>query len=245
MRYYLGTEPYVLVADLDLLHKVQITDAKIFLRRPRRIPGGINPDPRRRQMFGHLPVDDWMNIRKVLSPGFSLSKIKHLTDQIQNNVDKLLRKVDETITSGCNEINIVGFYEKFSLDVILETAFGYSLNIQEQTMHPLLKAVRAKFDHPTLSRWVKVNLCLPELGPIIKFVRIVIQKLTAYRGLEESHVWLTSWNAIKCRLNLPDPVHAADELQILLKGNIKLGQIAAYGVHALQGGTVCHMQSSN
>lgn len=187
-------------------------------------------------MLGHLPVEDWMKMRKVLSHGFSPSKIRYHTGEIQNNVDILLRKLDEILSTGCSEINFVELYEKFSLDIILETTFGYSLNIQEQSKPTLLQSVRAKFNHPTLTKGVWLSLCLPELMIIIKPLRIIFHQLKVFLGLDESFVWQTSRNAIIRRINKPDSADISDELQVLLNGKISFDQIAAYGVHALQGG---------
>lgn len=93
----MGAKPVILTADPELIHKINCEHKSNFLDRPRRVPGGINPDPKRALMLGNLPVPKWQVLRKTLAANFSNKNLHAMISPINELTDRLLQKLENAV----------------------------------------------------------------------------------------------------------------------------------------------------
>ncbi|XP_059167143.1 cytochrome P450 3A11-like [Physella acuta] len=74
-----------------------------------------------------LKGEHWKQVRKLVSPTFSSSRIKVMSHHIERNAKILLEHIHTLQESG-QEVELREFISAFTLDVIASTAFGLDLN---------------------------------------------------------------------------------------------------------------------
>lgn len=185
--YYLGAKPVILVADLDLLKKIQSGDH--FLDRPRRVPGGINPDLKRTEMLGNLKVPQWKVLRGILSKAFSPDKLQKMSGNVQDLIQVFLSCItpSETATLASAEpqqhsINFYALYQNLTLDLIGNAGFGLDSDIQRNPNDCLKAAVEQEFSKSTDSIMMELYLCFPEVRWLLQPIRIQIEKFKVRMG---------------------------------------------------------------
>jgi len=212
----------VLVADPELLRKIQRTDAANFLERPRRVPGGINPDPHRALMLGNLPVADWAQLRKILAPSFNTLSLKLMADSIISLVDKMM----EGIPPSGAQVNFYETFQRLTLDIIGKTSFGIDSNILENPNDPLMAAVAAEFTKSTSSALIRLYLCFPEISFLLHPIRVWLERLRVWLGGSvSSALWTQGRRALASRIE-----YRPDLLQKLMSSNLSQDQIVANSV---------------
>lgn len=183
--YYLGSKPIILVKHIGLLKEIQ--HLKDFEERPRLVPGGINPSPKRAKMLGNLPVNQWRNLRRILNKSFTISKMKQIIPLINEAIIILIEKLEQNQNL---EINFYEFYQKLTLDIIGRTAFGVDTQVQTNQNDRLLLSVKESFEKSP-NRWlIRFCLCFPEIFLIIQMIRKSIECIKEYFGLSlTSQLW--------------------------------------------------------
>ena len=124
--YWEFARPCVMVMDIELLKKVQVTDFDYF------VDTGLFSDEYLAKMGLQLGLSDsrgeqWKTLRRLLSPAFSMPRIKK-TLQSQNRISrsfvKHLRKQEEEEAT----IDIEQDIKKFAMTCIADVGFGIDAN---------------------------------------------------------------------------------------------------------------------
>ncbi|XP_055925093.1 cytochrome P450 3A24-like [Argiope bruennichi] len=149
--YYLGTKPVVLVADVELLKKIQVSDFHKFINRPNLFSG--RPDRKTEkvpriegfsQQLISLRDKRWKEIRSIITPSFTASKMKQMAPIMSNAIDSLVENVEKKCSSG-EPFNIYPMYQGLTMDVIGRTAFGIQTDSQNNPDDPLLRSSKILF----------------------------------------------------------------------------------------------------
>ncbi|CAN8008128.1 unnamed protein product, partial [Ixodes pacificus] len=122
-------KPMLLVKDLDLIKKIQITDFGNF--HGRGVTSAVN---RQHQVnkFNILNVDGerWKDMRSLLTPAFTPSNMKKIAHLMDTCTDEFLEVLD-SLHEQEKAFEIREVFQKLSLDVIVRSAFGVQPNVQK------------------------------------------------------------------------------------------------------------------
>ncbi|PON51720.1 Cytochrome P450, E-class, group I [Parasponia andersonii] len=122
--YWLGTEPFLYVADPDFLKKL----SGQVLGKGWGKPAVFRHD--REPMFGNGLVmvegDDWVRHRHVITPAFNATNLKAMSSLIVDSTTKMLDNWATMISSGNPEIDVEREITVIAGEVIAKTSFGIS-----------------------------------------------------------------------------------------------------------------------
>ncbi|CAG2112282.1 unnamed protein product [Medioppia subpectinata] len=122
--YYMGAKPTVLVADADLAKKIQIKEFHNFTDRSHStFKNGINAEPDSKGAIIRLIGKRWKEVRSVLTPTFSASKLKTMTPIIDDAINNFIDIIERKCKTG-EEFDIYDLFQNLTTDVIGRTAFG-------------------------------------------------------------------------------------------------------------------------
>ncbi|XP_054709649.1 cytochrome P450 3A24-like [Uloborus diversus] len=145
--YYFGSKPIIVVADVELLKKIQVSDFHKFMNRP-SIFGGREKKPGKEhrvegfsQQLISLRDKRWKDIRSIITPSFTTAKMKLMAPIMNDSIDSLLTNVEKKSKAG-ESFDIYPMYQGLTMDVIGRTAFGIQTDVQNNPNDPFLRSVR-------------------------------------------------------------------------------------------------------
>lgn len=190
--------------------------SKNFLNRPRRVPGGINPDPMRAKMLGNLPVPEWRSTRKVLSKSFSSRMMRSFEPKINALIDDLMDKVS-AISENSGELDMYELFQNFTFELISNTGFGVHANFIGNK--DLKASVDEEFSKSPTSFLTKQLLRFPELANYMQPIRIFNQWFkTTFRKVKSTELKKFCLSALQQRLHANECGN--DILQVMLDSPI-------------------------
>ncbi|XP_036143626.1 cytochrome P450 9e2-like [Monomorium pharaonis] len=143
-KYFGGVDfltPTVLLRDPELIREITVKDFEHFTDHRTFIDENIEP------LFGKnifaLRGDRWKEMRNILSPSFTASKMKFMFELISKcSHDFVDYLVDHP--EVCHAIETKGVFRRYTTDVIATTAFGISVNsMKDQNNEFYLRGVEA------------------------------------------------------------------------------------------------------
>ncbi|CAI2326787.1 unnamed protein product [Caenorhabditis sp. 36 PRJEB53466] len=139
-----GLAKIMVISDPDLVHEVFVKQYDNFYgRKLNPIQGDPNKD-KRVNLFaaqGHR----WKRLRNISSPTFSNSSLRKLKSTVEESAVELLRHIEEQ-TAGGQQIDMLEFYQEFTLDVIGRIAMGQTDT--QMFKNPMLPFVKRVFGEP-------------------------------------------------------------------------------------------------
>ncbi|XP_035221635.1 cytochrome P450 3A24-like isoform X2 [Stegodyphus dumicola] len=148
--YYFGTEPVVLITDVELLKRIQISDFHKFMNRPSLFRGRRRKPNEMRRVEGFsqqlviLKDKKWKDIRSILTPSFTAAKMKQMAPIINDAIDSLINNVEKKSKAG-ESFDIYPMYQGLTMDVIGRSAFGIQTDVQNDPNDPFLRSARVIF----------------------------------------------------------------------------------------------------
>ncbi|XP_038069689.1 cytochrome P450 3A29-like [Patiria miniata] len=161
--FYLGWRPGVVTADVDLVRLLCIKDFASFTNR-RRQPIDNKPF---HKALPDLRDDHWKDVRGILSPTFSGSKMKLMAPLINDCLDPMIRKVAKHHEEG-KSLQMKDIYGGYLIDAIGNCAFGLTLNSQETENDPFLFNAKDIFNFK-FNFTIFVIVFLPFLAPVLNY----------------------------------------------------------------------------
>ncbi|GMI71585.1 cytochrome P450, family 715, subfamily A, polypeptide 1 [Hibiscus trionum] len=167
--YWLGTEPFLYIADPDFLKKM----SSGVLGKSWGKPMVFKRD--RKPMFGSGLVmvegDDWVRHRHVITPAFSPPNLKAMASSMVEPATMMLNKWTTLISSGEPEIDVEREITTTAGEIIARTSFGLS-NRKGSEMYEKLRAMQItlfnsnRYVGVPFSKWLclKKNLEASKLG---------------------------------------------------------------------------------
>ncbi|XP_071712105.1 cytokinin hydroxylase [Rutidosis leptorrhynchoides] len=120
--YWLGTEPFLYIADPHFLKKISSGVTGKSWGKPNVFKNDRKP------MFGGGLVmvegDDWVRHRHVITPAFSPSNLKAMSRMMVETTKSMLDRWSELVNSGNQEIEIEGEIISTAGEIIAKTSFG-------------------------------------------------------------------------------------------------------------------------
>ncbi|XP_037578834.2 cytochrome P450 3A24 [Dermacentor silvarum] len=90
----------------------------------------------------HAKDSKWRSIRNAVAGGFSAAKIKMMMPLMEEDIDVLLKSLEEPARSG-DEVNMLQRYEQLSMDFVARAAFGLDERFQGAPDHPIATVARS------------------------------------------------------------------------------------------------------
>lgn len=170
---YFGRNPTYYISDVDLLKQILVKEFSKFVNRP------IGNLVRGSTVFiskGLLQAqdEDWKRIRATITPTFSALKLKQVTPLIHHSCETL-NKILQKMAESEKKINIWRVYGKFTMEVILASAFGVQADIQTDPDEPYTPNAEQMFKAPPLSVVLMVF-------PFLKHVLQIFSEILLWAG---------------------------------------------------------------
>ncbi|WOH06757.1 hypothetical protein DCAR_0626185 [Daucus carota subsp. sativus] len=133
--YWLGTEPFLRIADPEFLKQM----ASAVLGNSWGKPDVFRID--RKAMFGNgivmLEGDDWLRHRNVITPAFSPANLKAMGSLMVASTNEMLDRWTSIINSGSQEIEVESEIIATTGEIIAKTSFGMDYNNGKKVFHKL------------------------------------------------------------------------------------------------------------
>ncbi|RWS21725.1 Cytochrome P450 3A24-like protein, partial [Leptotrombidium deliense] len=234
--YYTGGRPVVITTDPELLKQVLIKDFKTF--HDRNVPKELSSTPIPELATNHLirkTGNEWKEMRTLLRPAFSASKLKGSFESMIDAVDALIENLENAKKAGEKDVDIYPLFQGLTLDVIGRTAFGVRTNVQRDANDPFLNAVRLHLKSSGTRLLDKPILLFPEFASIIFAFRILYNKLEAlFYTSPLQYVVKMSSQVISERRKNPD-LKRQDLLQAMIDGRLTQGMLNSMDYNSLSG----------
>ncbi|CAB04113.1 Cytochrome P450 [Caenorhabditis elegans] len=189
-----GLSRTLVISDPDLVQEVFVKQYDNFFgRKLNPIQGDPNKD-KRVNLFssqGHR----WKRLRTISSPTFSNNSLRKLKTTVEECAVELLRHIEQH-TDGGQPIDLLDFYQEFTLDVIGRIAMGQTDS--QMFKNPLLPYVRAVFGEPRKGLFLSGSLA-PWIGPILRMVMFSLPNIVKNPAV---HVIRHTSNAVEQRVKL-------------------------------------------
>ncbi|KAJ4778419.1 Cytochrome P450 [Rhynchospora pubera] len=135
--YWLGTEPFLYIADPEFLKQVTAG----ILGKQWGKPNVFKRD--RKPMFGNgllmVEGNDWTHHRHVISPAFSMTNLNTMIGLMEENTNKMLEQWTNLVLSGQREIDVEKHVIENAAEIIAKTSFG----INEENGKKVFEKLRA------------------------------------------------------------------------------------------------------
>lgn len=136
--FYVGWQPNLVITDLDLVQKVLVREFQTFSNRPTLV---IDAQPVVDCLVG-LRDQRWKDVRSVLAPTFSVTKMKYMAAIMNEKTDELLSIVTMKAARG-EVIDWHSTYQAMTLDIIAQCALALKTHCQrDQDGEDFFLAVR-------------------------------------------------------------------------------------------------------
>lgn len=170
LGYYCGMQPVLLTTDTKLMKNIQIKDFHKFSDRPSLFGQRVNFKDKRRVNLLSLKGSKWKEMRSIVTPSFTTSKMKLMSPIMNDAIDNLLENLNEKCQSGEN-FDIYTLYQRLTMDVIGRTAFGIQTNVQKNPDDPLLRLAYILFHFPFPFISALIMSSFNSLVSLVRFVR--------------------------------------------------------------------------
>ncbi|XP_031275408.1 cytokinin hydroxylase-like [Pistacia vera] len=143
--YWLGTEPFLRIADPEFLKK----SSSGVMGKSWGKPNVFKYD--RKPMFGDGLVmvegDEWVRLRHVITPAFSSSNLKAMASLMVESTSKMLDKWSSLTNSGNPEIDVEREIIATAGEIIAKTSFGISYENGREVLKKLTDMQVALFKY--------------------------------------------------------------------------------------------------
>jgi len=136
-----GRSPNLVLGDPVLIRKVLIQDFEHFVNRR---------DLRTRNAYVNnglsaLKDGQWKLVRAVMSPAFTIGKIKHMNGLMSECAQSLIHHLQRQTSGGEVKVNIKAAVAAYSLDVIASCAFGTKIDSFQKPNNPFVSTATKIF----------------------------------------------------------------------------------------------------
>lgn len=134
-----GVEKTLVVSDPEFVHEVFVKQFdNFYARKQNPLQGDPDKDPRIHLVTsqGHR----WKRLRTLASPTFSNKSLRKIFSTVEESVAEMMRHLEKG-TAGGKTIDILEYYQEFTMDIIGKIAMGQSGSMMFE--NPWLDKIRA------------------------------------------------------------------------------------------------------
>ncbi|XP_063709950.1 probable cytochrome P450 9f2 [Culicoides brevitarsis] len=194
-------KPLYILKDPELIKQVCIKDGDNFLDHRFTVDPSVEPIVGR-NLFA-IKGNRWRKMRKVLSPAFSLAKMRFMFQLIRECAERTVAYVD--LHENSFEFEAVDFLSRFSNDIIATTAFGLEVNSLKDPKNDFYKHGRIISCLATVLFTLKFILSntLPWIMKSLKITILDKESVTFFRNI----ILKTLHERENTKISRPDLIH--------------------------------------
>ncbi|KAF1764833.1 hypothetical protein GCK72_004783 [Caenorhabditis remanei] len=221
-----GLMKTLVISDPDLVQEVFVKQYDNFYGRKRNPIQGNSEKEKRTNLFSAQGFR-WKRLRTISSPTFSNNSLRKINSTVEDCALELMRHIEEQTSEG-QQIDMLTFYQEFTLDVIGRIAMGQTdSQIFKNPMFPIIK----KLFQGSYSRLFLIGGVLPPfLVQIVRQILLKTMKMGSFRKINE-----ITMNAVNSRVkqreedekNGIEPGEPQDFIDLFL--DAKAGDIEHFG----------------
>ncbi|XP_077977326.1 cytochrome P450 3A29-like [Glandiceps talaboti] len=166
---YFGREPFLVVSDLDLLRDILVKKFYCFTNRREAT---ICQEPLSSGL-GALRDKKWKYVRTVLTPAFSVSKLKQLSLLVKHCNDVLMKNL-QTAADKDKVIDFKEMFGAYSNDCVLSTAFGVEVDSQNEPENTFVKNIKKMLNAISMNLLLILRIFFPFLRPLLDFLNLKV-----------------------------------------------------------------------
>ncbi|XP_038104998.1 cytochrome P450 9e2 isoform X2 [Culex quinquefasciatus] len=121
--------PVYMVKDVELVKKICIKDFNHFVNH--RTQFSAEHDPLFANSLFSMNDSRWRNMRSVLSPAFTGSKMRSMLELMINYCEQGVESIARMVHENAMDLEMKDLFTKFSNDIIASCAFGIEVNSLE------------------------------------------------------------------------------------------------------------------
>ncbi|KAK2712312.1 cytochrome P450 3A9-like [Artemia franciscana] len=163
--YYWGTVPHIMLSDLDLVKEVLVSDFNSYRNRNNQLSTQY---PEFSMALQGLKDEEWKQVRSILTPVFTLSKMKHLSKFMADCTERL-REVLENSREKNESINIHELFARFTSEIISMTALATETHPIKNPLDWFYVNVTKMFQG-TMNSVTMLAIYFPLIGPLIAYL---------------------------------------------------------------------------
>ena len=213
---YFGIKPVIMTQEVEIIRSVMVKNFDSFVDKHyvSRLLGIVEGIP---MMTG----DQWRRVRRILTPTFSIKKLRMMQSLIEESCTRLRNKL-VAVSDTDSSINVCRWFGIFTMEVIFATAFSRDIHLDSDKEHPLMKAATDYFKSYQLGSSLspeKLKIFMSHFSwsePILKYLIRITKIDQDWKFLEEAALQL-----IEDRRNTMTTVGstAQDLLQLMLEAH--------------------------
>ncbi|KAK4874016.1 hypothetical protein RN001_013376 [Aquatica leii] len=183
-RYYGSHQfnsPVLHIKDIDLIKKITVKSFDQFVDRNGSITEDV--DPLIGKSLLNLKGQRWRDMRAILSPSFTSSKMKmmfELISECAKEFTKYFEKQNKTLF----EVEMKDIFTRYTNDAIATVAFGFKCNSVENENNEFYKMAKeaTKFSGTAFLKFFLYS-CIPKLSKFLKLRLIPTPAATFFRRI--------------------------------------------------------------
>ncbi|CAA88610.1 Putative cytochrome P450 CYP13A1 [Caenorhabditis elegans] len=176
-----GTLKTLVISDPELVHEVFVTQYDNFYGRKRNPIQGDSEKEKRTNLFAAQGFR-WKRLRAISSPTFSNSSLRKLYQTVEDSALELLRHIEKQ-SAGGKQIDMLKFYQEFTLDVIGRIAMGQTDS--QMFKNPIMPIVSKLFQGNFAKLFLIGGIFPTFLVEIIRQILLKNLKVGSFRKINE------------------------------------------------------------
>ena len=126
---YFGIKPVIMTQDLEVIKSVMVKNFDCFVNRP-YFPALL----RRANVLGVGMLQDsqWHRLCRIVTPAFSIKRLKMMAPFIQECCERLRNKM-AAVSDIKSSVNVCEWFKMFTVELILATAFSQDINLSSES----------------------------------------------------------------------------------------------------------------
>ncbi|XP_023235469.1 cytochrome P450 3A6-like isoform X2 [Centruroides sculpturatus] len=211
---FLGSVPFLIVADPELLKIIQVKKAQIFNKRNPIVPGVGIPVKLVTESVVFMIGSKWKHNRDAVTPSYTTSKLKMLAAVVNRSFDKSWKDMREMTKNGV-KFDMREFLSSSVADMTFQSAFGIVVNDQKKLVQSLNYSFDTDFTNPINF----LSVCFPEISNFLHLLRNFTHKIRHFFSFSSTLFVLEMCKkVISTRLSLEKNSYP-DVLQLLINAS--------------------------
>lgn len=158
--------PVLIINDPDILKNVLVKNFSSFYNR-RKFP--LSQAPLNRGLT-QIENEDWKDVRNVVTPSFSASKMRLMSSMINDCCDTLVTCIGEAQEGG-KSADFRKLFGCFTMDAIAKCGFGLDVDSQRNQDDPFVQNAKKAFDFKLFNPAFMIVSAFPSLAPLLRYLK--------------------------------------------------------------------------
>lgn len=178
---YVGSEPFLVIADPQMAHECLVKQAAIFQDRPTSF---VDAEPFKSSLF-QLGGSKWKNVRAALNYAFSSNMMKDLSTVADLSATRFADKIS-SISLRSGHVEVFDRALDFAFDFIMNTVLAQKVKSQEGGNEPILEFLK-QVSKDMENSAIEVAFTVPAVRSVLTLIYPFTKHAKAFKNIT-SHV---------------------------------------------------------